>query len=69
MMTRTLATTLSIMLLASLTLTACGRKGDPLPPSLARANADAARQGEPDTTATDKVEVEDRRFVLDPLLD
>ena len=68
MMTRTLATTLTIMLLASLSLTACGRRGDPLPPSLARANADASKQGD-DTTATEKVEVEDRRFVLDPLLD
>ncbi|MAY63854.1 MAG: hypothetical protein CML29_16750 [Rhizobiales bacterium] len=69
MTTHTLATTLLLIMLASLTLTGCGRRSDPLPPSLARANADASRQGEPDTTATEKVEVGERRFVLDPLLD
>ena len=67
MMTRTLATTVLFMLLASLTLTACGRKGDPIPPSLA--NTEAAKQaGAKDSTDQD-IEVKDRRFVLDPLLD
>ncbi|TDH34832.1 hypothetical protein E2A64_13895 [Pseudohoeflea suaedae] len=67
MMMRTLATTVLFILLASLTLTACGRKGDPIRPSLAKAEA-AQRAGVKDTTDQD-IEVEDRRFVLDPLLD
>ncbi|MAZ84648.1 MAG: hypothetical protein CML31_05040 [Rhizobiales bacterium] len=67
MTTRTLATTVLFMLLASLTLTACGRQGEPLRPSVARAEA-AKQAGVKDSTDQD-IEVEDRRFVLDPLLD
>lgn len=64
-MTSKLMSMIAIALLAALTLSACGRKGDPIPPSVARAEAaQEAGQPVPETPAT-----EDRRFILDPLLD
>lgn len=62
---RKTTTTISLLLLTALALSACGRRGDPVRPSVARVQA-AQEAGEkaPATPPT-----EDRRFFLDALLD
>lgn len=62
---RKTTTTISLLLLTALALSACGRRGDPVRPSVARVQA-AQEAGEkaPKPTPT-----EDRRFFLDALLD
>lgn len=66
MKNRNVTITLSLLLLASLSLGACGRKGDPIRPSLARAQATDESDKKPDSVV---VKSEERRFILDPLLD
>ncbi|MBW3096516.1 LPS translocon maturation chaperone LptM [Pseudohoeflea coraliihabitans] len=65
MTTRRLTTSLTLLLVAGLALSACGRRGDPITPSAARAEA----AGNAERPAEERYEAPDRRFILDGLLD
>ena len=60
--------TLSILALTALVASGCGRKGDPIRPSVA-AQQQAAEQAGEDAEPAKPEPVRERRFILDGLLD